>query len=233
VRPRNDPRQYDDLADEWWPPRGAFAMLRWIAAARRRLIPLATRTEALLLDIACGGGLLAPVVAPTGHRHVGVDLSLPALAQARGRGVVAIRADALRLPFRDASFDVVVAGELLEHVSPMSAAVAEACRVLRPGGTLVVDTIAATRWGRFSAVTIGERLPAGPPRRLHDPRLFVDRAELRAAAARHGVTLTLNGLRPSVVDYIRWLFHRADDVRMVPTRFTGGLFQAVGVKEAR
>ncbi len=110
--------------------------------------------------------------------------------------------------------------------------VAEACRVLRPGGTLVIDTIARTWWGRFSSITVAERLPAGPPRRLHDPALFVDRAELVRLAAEGGVALHLTGLRPSAVDYLAWLAGRRPEVRMLPTRSTAGLFQAAGRKTA-
>jgi 2-polyprenyl-6-hydroxyphenyl methylase/3-demethylubiquinone-9 3-methyltransferase len=95
---------------------------------------------------------------------------------------------------------------------------------------LVVDTIASTWWGRFSAITMAERLPAGPPPRLHDGALFIDRHQLVATAAAAGVPLRLSGLRPSALDYVRWLAGRRPDVRMVPVRSTAGLFQAVGVK---
>ena len=230
VRPRNDPAQYDDLADDWWAPRGGFVMLHWIAAARARLVPRATRSGSLLLDLACGGGVLAPHVADRGHRHVGLDLSPTALPLARDHGVVPVRGDVLRLPFADEVADVVVAGEVLEHVAAPLELVAEACRVLRPGGALVLDTIAATWWGRFSSVTVAERLPAGPPRRLHDPALFVDRDALVAGARAGGVELQLRGLRPSAVDYLAWLVGRKSEVRMLPTRSTAGLFSAHGRK---
>lgn len=230
VRPLNDPAQYDDLADQWWAPRGRFAMLHWIAAARARHVPPAVREGSLLLDLACGGGLLAPHVEGRGHRHVGLDLSSTALPLARAHGVVPVRADVLQLPFADEVADVVVAGEVLEHVAEPLDLVAEACRVLRPGGTLVLDTIAATWWGRFSSITVGERIPAGPPKRLHDPALFVDRRALVAGARRCGVELELAGLRPSAVDYLAWLAGRRQGVRMLPTRSTAGLFQAVGRK---
>jgi 2-polyprenyl-6-hydroxyphenyl methylase/3-demethylubiquinone-9 3-methyltransferase len=233
VRERNAPEQYDDLVDEWWAPRGGFAMLHWIAAARARLVPPSPRPEAPLLDVACGGGLLGPHVRRLGYRHVGVDLSPTAVRVARQHDVTVVRGDALRLPFRDAAFDVVVAGEVLEHVADHEQAVAEACRVLRVGGTLVIDTIAATWWGKFLSVTVGERIPAGPPRRLHDPALFVDRAQLRDVAARNGVPLSLNGLRLHPVDYVGWLLHRRESVRMVPARGTRALFQAVGVKNGK
>ena len=231
VRPRNDPQQYDDLVREWWAPRGGFAMLHWIAAARAPLVPRAKRPGATLLDVACGGGLLGPHIADRGYRHVGVDLSPTATRVAAEHGVDVVRGDALQLPFGDGVFDVVVAGEVLEHVADHRRAVAEACRVLRAGGTLVIDTIAATWWGRFLSVTVGERIPAGPPRRLHDPGLFVDRDDLQGAAAQCGVPLRLNGLRLHPVDYLGWLLHRKDSVRMVPARGTAALFQAVGVKE--
>jgi 2-polyprenyl-6-hydroxyphenyl methylase/3-demethylubiquinone-9 3-methyltransferase len=231
VRPRNDPQQYDDLVREWWAPRGGFAMLHWIAAARARLVPRARLPGAVLLDVACGGGLLGPHLAGLGYRHIGVDLSPTAARVAADHGVDVVRGDALQLPFGEGVFDVVVAGEVLEHVADHERAVAEACRVLRVGGTLVIDTIAATWWGRFLSVTVGERIPAGPPRRLHDPALFVDRGDLQGAAARCGVPLRLNGLRLHPVDYLGWLLHRKDSVRMVPARGTSALFQAVGVKE--
>lgn len=230
VRPRNDPAQYDDLADQWWAPRGGFAMLHWIAEARARLVPTASRNGSLLLDLACGGGLLAPHVAGKGHRHVGLDLSASALPQARAHGVTAVRGDVLGLPFADEVADVVVAGEVLEHVADPLRLVTEAVRVLRPGGTLVLDTIAATWWGRFSSLTVGERMPAGPPKRLHDPALFVDRAALIATALRCGVRLELSGLRPSALDYVAWLRGRRQTVHMLPTRSTAGLFQAYGRK---
>jgi 2-polyprenyl-6-hydroxyphenyl methylase/3-demethylubiquinone-9 3-methyltransferase len=229
--PRNDPRQYDDLSDQWWQPRGGFAMLHWIAAARADLVPPAARPGALLLDLACGGGLLAPHVTGKGYRHVGVDLSATALPQAREHGVTPVRGDVLRLPFADEVADVVVAGEVLEHVTDLGAAVSEACRVLRRGGTLVVDTIARTWWGRFSSITVGERIPAGPPKRLHDADLFVDREELLRLAADNGVALQLAGLRPSAVDYVRWLAGRRPDVRMLRTGSTAGLFQGWGLKK--
>jgi len=227
VRPLNDPRQYDDLADVWWDPRGRFAMLHWIAEARARLVPPGS---GLLLDLACGAGLLAPHVAGKGYRHVGLDLSPTALPQARAHGVVPVRGDVLRLPFRDEAADVVVAGEVLEHVDDPARLVDEACRVLRPGGTLVLDTIADTWWGRFSSITVGERMPGGPPPRLHDPALYVDRDRLVRTARAHGVELELTGLRPSARQYLWWLAGRREGVAMRTTRSTAGLFQAVGTK---
>jgi len=230
ARQRNDPAQYDDLAGEWWDPSGTFAMLHWIAAARAALVPPASHPGALLVDLGCGGGLLAPHVAGLGYDHVGVDLTRSALVAARDHGVVVGRGDVTALPLPDGVADVVCAGEILEHVADVASTVAEACRVLRPGGWLIIDTIAATRLARLVAVRIAERIPGAAPPGLHDPGLFVDRRALRACGARHGVRLQLRGLRPSLVDSASWLLGRRRPVRMVPTPSTAILFQAYGRK---
>ncbi len=230
TRPRNDTLQYVDLRDEWWKPRGAFAMLHWIAAARAQHVPRARHPDSVLVDIGCGAGVLAPHVSELGHRHIGIDVIETSLSQARQRGVSPVVGDATALPLSSESADVVVAGEVLEHVTHPELLVAEVLRVLKPGGTLVMDTIADTWWGRLTAITVGERIPAGPPRRLHDGDLFIDRDELVRACERGGVTLTLVGLKPAALDYVLWLLRRRDDVRMVRSRTTAGLFQAYGRK---
>ncbi|MDG4815808.1 methyltransferase domain-containing protein [Micromonospora sp. WMMD956] len=217
VLPPNDPRQYDDLADEWWRPDGAFAMLHWLARARAALVPPAARPDALLVDLGCGAGLLAPHLAGKGYRHVGVDLTRSALAQAAAHGVTPVNGDATAVPLADGCADVVAAGELLEHVPHWRAAVAEACRLLRPGGLLVLDTLNDTALSRLVAVEIGERLPT-VPRGIHDPRLFVDDRALVAECARHGVDLRVRGVRPELGGTLRWLARRLRAARRPPAR---------------
>jgi 2-polyprenyl-6-hydroxyphenyl methylase/3-demethylubiquinone-9 3-methyltransferase len=230
-RARNDPSQYDDLAGEWWDPRGTFAMLHWLARARAALVPPAGRPGAVLVDMGCGAGLLAPHVAGRGYRLIGVDLTRSALVQAAEHGVTAVQGDAALLPLADGCADVVCAGEILEHVVDLRAAVREACRVLRPGGVLVIDTIAATFLARMLVITVAERIPGAAPPGLHDPALFVDRRLLVSECARHGVRLQLNGLRLSVWSLLGWLRRRPEAARMVRTWSTAVLFQAVGTKQ--
>ncbi|MEV6600543.1 methyltransferase domain-containing protein [Actinoplanes sp. NPDC051346] len=231
---RNDPRQYDDLAGEWWRPGGGFEMLHWLAVARGALVPAAARPDAVLVDAGCGGGLLAPHVEHLGYRHVGVDLRRSGLEQAASRGVAAIVGDVAALPLADESADVVVAGEILEHVPDLPATVAELCRVLRPGGLLLLDTINATRLGRFVSITLGERFGAAPVG-IHDPELFVDPGDLTTQCAKHGVRLRVRGVRPSLPGLLRWLLLPTGTAsglgRMVPTRSTQVLYQGMGRKQ--
>jgi 2-polyprenyl-6-hydroxyphenyl methylase/3-demethylubiquinone-9 3-methyltransferase len=233
--PRNDPRQYDDLAGEWWRPGGGFEILHWLARSRAALVPPAAHPAAVLVDAGCGGGLLAPHVERLGYRHVGVDLRRSGLEQSAARGVTPVTGDVTALPLADGAADVVVAGEILEHVPDLRAAVAELCRVLRPGGLLVLDTVNGTRLGRFLTVTLGERFGVAPVG-LHDPDLFVDPGELTAECAKHGVPLLVRGLRPSVTGLIRWLFLPAGTRpgplgRMIPTRSTAVVYQGMGRKQ--
>jgi 2-polyprenyl-6-hydroxyphenyl methylase/3-demethylubiquinone-9 3-methyltransferase len=226
--PRNDPAQYDELADQWWEASGGFAALHWLAASRAEHIPPAAEPGAVLVDLACGGGLMAPHAARLGYRHVGVDLGEAGLRLAAGHGVRVVRGSVLAVPLADGCADVVVAGEILEHVEDDVAVLAECARLLRPGGVLVIDALAATRIGRLLMVTVAERLPGGPPRGIHDPALFVDRARLLVAADRLGLDLELVGLRPSLRDAVGWVLGRRADVRMKPTRYTAVVFAGYG-----
>ncbi|MCF2528242.1 class I SAM-dependent methyltransferase [Yinghuangia soli] len=105
-----------------------------------------------LLDLGCGDGhataRMARLLSGPQHRVIGVDWSETALARARARGVQTVRAalDAGPLPFDDGAADIVVMSEIVEHLVDPDAAVAEAYRVLRPGGHLFLSTPNLAAW---------------------------------------------------------------------------------------
>ena len=113
-----------------------------------------------VLDLGCRTGALASYYAE-GNEVVGVDVDHEALARASQRlGIDTVWADVEEgLPFDDASFDVVVAGELLEHLADPRAAVAQVRRVLRPGGLFVGSVPNAFRFKSRVAYALG-RYPA-------------------------------------------------------------------------
>ncbi|CAN5916119.1 hypothetical protein BH23PLA1_BH23PLA1_15730 [soil metagenome] len=91
-----------------------------------------------LLDLGCGKGRFSARLREQGAEVVGLDLSAAMLAE--GRGGPRVRGSARRLPFPDRTFDGVFAVEVLQHVAPggLGAVLDEACRVLVPGGRLVI-----------------------------------------------------------------------------------------------
>jgi SAM-dependent methyltransferase len=103
-----------------------------------------------MLDLGCGAGRHAFAAVEHGARVVAVDADdtevkgVATMLAAIGGDGVALTGDALRLPFADGAFDRVVAAEVLEHIPPDTAAIAELVRVLRPGGTIAVTV---PRWG--------------------------------------------------------------------------------------
>jgi 2-polyprenyl-6-hydroxyphenyl methylase/3-demethylubiquinone-9 3-methyltransferase len=229
ARSRNDPAHFDELAGDWWRPGSPLSILYWLARARARLIPPAERDGAVLVDLGCGGGLLAPHLAGKGYRHVGIDFIQSGLEQARTHGVDVVLADVTELPLATGCADVVSAGELLEHVTDVPGTIAEACRILRPGGWLVLDTLNHTALSRLMAVRVAERLvPA--IRGLHDPALFVRPDALKAECARHGVALAVRGIRPTMPSLARWVVTRRNAVPIVPTWSTAVLYQGRGRK---
>jgi arsenite methyltransferase len=123
-----------------------------VAQRAATLQALALQAGERVVDVGSGPGLLAAEMAtqvgPAG-RVVGLDLSDPMLALSRqrhagpasSRCLRFLKADAARLPFADRSFDVAVSTQVYEYVPDVPAALAEAYRVLRPGGrVLVLDT---------------------------------------------------------------------------------------------
>jgi SAM-dependent methyltransferase len=119
------------------------------AGLLRRVLP-SDRSGLRMLDLGCGAGEnTAALAAALGvDRPVGLDWAAPALTKAADAGVLPVQAllDGADLPFPDAAFDLVVLTEVIEHLVDTDHAVAEARRVLRPGGWFLVTTPNLAAW---------------------------------------------------------------------------------------
>jgi demethylmenaquinone methyltransferase/2-methoxy-6-polyprenyl-1,4-benzoquinol methylase len=112
----------------------------WRARVARILAPILQRGDAVVLDLCCGTGDLALALKRAGSaRMIGADFAHPMLVQANEKSGGKIRfleADALRLPFADASFDLVTAAFGFRNLANYEDGLREMMRVLKPGGTL-------------------------------------------------------------------------------------------------
>ncbi|MFG2292558.1 class I SAM-dependent methyltransferase [Streptomyces sp. NPDC048603] len=136
---------YDAEADAYDATRGGVPRAEAAAAAVLGLLPPGTRT---LLDLGCGTGIVTARLHRPGLRVLGLDASSGMAAMASARGVPVLLGTGTRLPFRTGSLDAVTAVwllHLLREPGTVAAVVAEAGRVLRPGGVFVttVDKDAA------------------------------------------------------------------------------------------
>jgi demethylmenaquinone methyltransferase / 2-methoxy-6-polyprenyl-1,4-benzoquinol methylase len=102
---------------------------------------LASARSSRVLDLACGTGDLCRTLVEAGHDPVGVDFSIGMLRGARTRAPL-VRADAMRLPFADATFDGVTCGFALRNFAALAPVLAECGRVLRPGGRIALLEVA-------------------------------------------------------------------------------------------
>jgi len=193
---------YERDAAGWWSDDCHLVLLKGIVPARIELLREAW-TDALgrelegaeLLDVGCGGGLSAEELARQGCRVTGIDPSPGSIATAREHAAesdleidYAVGAGE-ELPFADASFDVVSCCDVLEHVDDVAAVLAEAARVLRPGGLFFYDTINRTWLSRLIAIRLLQNwswLAIAPPD-LHSWDRFIRPAELNEALAQAGL----------------------------------------------
>lgn len=216
-RVRNDLTLYDRHGDAWWDPDArAFASLRRVNAFRFGLLESwcgSWLRGARVVDLGCGGGLLAEPLAARGAHVLGIDTSLPSLrcAAARHRPRCRyVRGDLLSAPVRSDWADLVLLADVLEHVDDPRAAVAEAARIVAPGGHLYVNTINRTRRARWLAVHLAEGVGL-VPRGTHDADMFVTPDELSDYARGAGLTqVSVAGEAPDLWATVR---HRAITLR--------------------
>lgn len=194
---------YADLGARWYTAEDTpIALLR--AESRHRNPWIADTigdAPCEVLDLGCGAGFLSNYLAAEGHRVTGIDTTMENLIVAKlhdeSRRVAYQRGDACDLPFADGSFDVVCAMDLLEHVEEPHRLIAEASRVLRPGGTFFFHTFNRNRLANVIVIKGVEWFVKNTPKDLHVLRLFLTPAEVTSMLAARGLDLVeLRGSRP-------------------------------------
>lgn len=186
---------FNRIAQLWWDPHGKMGQLHAINELRLRFITDRIGVPApRIVDVGCGGGILAEALARTGARVTGIDLSQLSLDIARQhaeRGGLAIDyryLDAETLAREEAgSFDAVTCMEMLEHVPQPEQVIAACATLLKPGGVAFFSTINRTFKAFAFAIVAGEYLLGLLPRGTHSYRKLIRPVEMRAWAAAAGL----------------------------------------------
>ena len=206
---RNEVARFDALAARWWDPRGPMAVLHKFNPVRVGYIrdevcrtfgrdPTAPfPLEGLsVVDIGCGGGVLSEPLARLGAQVTGLDPASANIAAARahaeGEGLdIDYRAETIEAVVAGgARFDVVLAMEVVEHVSDRAGFLRAACQAVRPGGLLFAATLNRTMRSFALAIVGAEYVLRWLPRGTHDWEKFVTPAELTDDIEAGGLTVT-------------------------------------------
>lgn len=190
--------KFSDLAHRWWDLESEFRPLHQINPIRlgwiQSLVPLKGKR---VLDIGCGGGILADAMARKGADVLGIDLSTKALkvaqlhaleAQTEGVQYKEISAETLALQ-QPSSFDVVTCMEMLEHV-PNPSLIVNACAALvKPGGHVFFSTINRNAKAFLFAIVGAEYVLNLLPRGTHEYAKLIKPSELAGYCRETGLTL--------------------------------------------
>jgi 2-polyprenyl-6-hydroxyphenyl methylase / 3-demethylubiquinone-9 3-methyltransferase len=215
-----DPQElakFSELAHRWWDENSEFKPLHRINPLRLEWIEriaggFAART---VLDVGCGGGILAESIARRGAAGVlGIDLALKPLRVAQLHALEAglenvdyreVAAEALAEE-RPASFDVVTCMEMLEHV-PVPASVVAACaRLVKPGGWVFFSTINRNAKAFLFAIVGAEHVLRLLPKGTHEYAKFLRPSELAKACRDAGLAVQhTRGLQYNPLTERYWL----------------------------
>lgn len=207
--PANDLTLYEDHAHGWWDKTNPyFRSLISVNDFRLELIRewLKPSPGQTVVDIGCGGGLIAAPFDQAGADVIGIDLSpgsLRTAGQHCSKRARFIAGDARAIPLADDLADIVIIADVLDHIAEYKTAIAEGARVLRHGGKMFVTTLNRSFFSWFATVLVAEGL-GYIPRGTHDARLFVKPSELEAAAAESSLKLLdTSGATPQLAKTIR------------------------------
>jgi 2-polyprenyl-6-hydroxyphenyl methylase/3-demethylubiquinone-9 3-methyltransferase len=200
--------RFEAVASRWWDPNGEFRPLHDLNPARLDYIEArAGLAGRRVLDVGCGGGLLAEGMARRGARVLGIDLATAALEVARLHALesgvtveyreVAVEMLAVAEP---AGFDLVTCLEMLEHVPDPASILQAAARLARPGGDVICSTINRNAKAFALAIVGAEYLLGLLPRGTHQYARLIRPSELVRMARAAGLELLdLSGLEYSPV----------------------------------
>jgi 2-polyprenyl-6-hydroxyphenyl methylase / 3-demethylubiquinone-9 3-methyltransferase len=191
--------KFSKLSDEWWDPNGKMAPLHKInplrltyirdAACRkfeRNVKSLNCLSGLRILDIGCGAGLLCEPLTRLGAQVIGIDPAASNIAAARlhaDKGHLSIDYRCTSVEQMDVRerFDIVLAMEVIEHVTDVGIFLNRCAAMLKPGGLMVVSTINRT-WKSFALAIVGaEYILRWLPRGTHQWEKFVTPNELEIA----------------------------------------------------
>ncbi|MDR0717626.1 MAG: bifunctional 2-polyprenyl-6-hydroxyphenol methylase/3-demethylubiquinol 3-O-methyltransferase UbiG [Azoarcus sp.] len=188
-------QKFGDVAHRWWDPTSEFKSLHDINPLRLDWIDgLARLAGKRVLDIGCGGGILAEGMAARGANVTGIDLSEKILGVAR----LHLFESGLDIDYQLAAaedfaethagqFDVVTCMEMLEHVPDPASAIAACARLLRPGGQAFFATLNRNPKSYLFAIIGAEYLLNLLPRGTHDYARFLKPSELARACRAAGL----------------------------------------------
>jgi 2-polyprenyl-6-hydroxyphenyl methylase/3-demethylubiquinone-9 3-methyltransferase len=197
-----DPQElakFSELAHRWWDTKSEFRPLHQINPLRLDWIDQRARIAGKrVLDVGCGGGILADAMARRGAQVLGIDLSVKALRvatlhalEADTQGVeyreVAAEALAVELP---GQFDVVTCMEMLEHVPDPASVVAACATLAKPGGWLFFSTINRNPKSFLFAIVGAEHILKLLPKGTHEYAKLIKPSELAAHCRSAGLDVT-------------------------------------------
>jgi 2-polyprenyl-6-hydroxyphenyl methylase / 3-demethylubiquinone-9 3-methyltransferase len=190
--------KFSELAHRWWDPQSEFRPLHQINPLRLDwILSHLNLTGKRVLDVGCGGGILADSMARKGAQVLGIDLAAKALKVAQ---LHALEAHTPNVEYREVSveslaaeqpgaFDAVTCMEMLEHV-PDPASVVQACgKLVKPGGWVFFSTINRNPKSFLFAIVGAEYLLNLLPRGTHDYLKFIRPSELAGYGRAAGLQL--------------------------------------------
>lgn len=190
--------KFSELAHRWWDPESEFRPLHQINPLRLEWIDsLAALRGKKVLDVGCGGGILAEAMARRSEHVTGIDLAARPLGVAR---LHALEAGVQNLKYREiatealaeespASFDVVTCMEMLEHVPDPSAVVRACSTLVKPGGWVFFSTLNRNPKSFLFAIVGAEYVLGLLPKGTHEYARFIRPSELARWARESGLTL--------------------------------------------